>query len=62
MLYKKPRGMFITIHDKGNIDAILANWPEEDVKVRHHFFTLNLDYQLRADLDDIGEHGRLNEG
>jgi malate dehydrogenase (oxaloacetate-decarboxylating)(NADP+) len=33
-LYKKPRGMFITIHDRGHIDSILANWPEEDVKVK----------------------------
>lgn len=33
MLYKKPRGMFITIHDRGSVDSILANWPEEDVKV-----------------------------
>ena len=25
--------MFITIHDAGNVPAILANWPENDIKV-----------------------------
>ena len=31
--FRRARGLFITIHDKGNIYDILANWPESVVKV-----------------------------
>lgn len=30
--FRRARGLFITIHDKGNIYDILANWPESVVK------------------------------
>ncbi|KAI1286735.1 NADP-dependent malic enzyme [Halotydeus destructor] len=32
LLYKRPRGLFLTIHDGGNVAHILENWPEKDVK------------------------------
>ena len=41
--------MFITIHDRGNIDSILANWPEEDVKVGSHLVSASLAAQVHAD-------------
>ncbi|CAF1188991.1 unnamed protein product [Adineta ricciae] len=32
LIFKRPRGLFITIHDKGHIYDILCNWTEEQVK------------------------------
>ncbi|KAL5264151.1 hypothetical protein ACHWQZ_G005286 [Mnemiopsis leidyi] len=32
LLFRRPRGLFITIHDKGHIYDILKNWPVKNVK------------------------------
>jgi len=32
LAFKKPQGLFITIHDKGHVYDVLKNWPEHDVR------------------------------
>lgn len=32
LAFKKPQGLFITIHDKGHVYDVLCNWPEHDVR------------------------------
>ncbi|XP_075869000.1 NADP-dependent malic enzyme [Nelusetta ayraudi] len=32
LIFSRPRGLFVTIHDRGHIATILQNWPEKDIK------------------------------
>ncbi|XP_070691860.1 NADP-dependent malic enzyme [Pempheris klunzingeri] len=32
LIFRRPRGLFITIHDHGHISTLLQNWPEKDVR------------------------------
>merc|ERR1719244_2368360 len=32
LVFRRPKGLFITIHDKGHVYEVLKNWPENDVR------------------------------
>ncbi|TGZ58860.1 hypothetical protein CRM22_009410 [Opisthorchis felineus] len=32
LVYNDGRGLFVTIHDKGNIKSVLQNWPHKDIR------------------------------
>ena len=32
-LYRRPRGMYFTMHDRGHMQPMVYNWPNDDVKV-----------------------------
>ncbi|XP_071374726.1 NADP-dependent malic enzyme [Centroberyx affinis] len=32
LAFRRPRGLFITIHDRGHISTLLQSWPEKDIR------------------------------
>lgn len=32
LIYRRPRGLFVTINDRGHVYDVLRNWPEPDVR------------------------------
>lgn len=32
LIYRRPRGLFVTINDRGHVFDVLKNWPEHDVR------------------------------